>query len=117
MNTFAHALTRKLAGTAQNVLHALHICTAVILSCAAMKAFADKPAGPPKGELSKSGIPLKYVFVDNPQVGRDPFFPVSTRRLDALPRIVSTPATNAPPPSASFDLLRLKVISGTKGQP
>jgi hypothetical protein len=55
--------------------------------------------------------------VDNPQVGRDPFFPISTRRLDALPRIASTPASNAPPPSASLDLLRLKGISGTKSQP
>jgi len=117
MNTLANASAQKLARAAQRFLRALYICTAIIFGGAAADAFADKTATPSKSESSKPAAPLKSVFVDSPQVGRDPFFPVSTRRLDALPRIVSTPATNAPPPSASFDLLRLKGISGTKGQP
>jgi hypothetical protein len=57
----------------------------------------------------------KAVFVDNPQVGKDPFFPESKRRLESLPRIASV--TNVVAPSNHLlEQVFLKGISGTKEQ-
>lgn len=58
----------------------------------------------------------KSVFVDDVQNGKDPFYPNSTRRQEALPRVAAT-TNSAPVPSMLFDQLFLKGISGTKGEP
>jgi hypothetical protein len=55
----------------------------------------------------------KSVFTDDPQLGKDPFFPNSTRRMVVVSRVV---LTNAPSNASSFSLLTLKGISGIKGQ-
>jgi len=58
----------------------------------------------------------KSVFTDDPQSGKDPFFPTSTRRVFTS-RVVPT---NAGPVTATFDpikLLTLKGISGTTALP
>ncbi len=55
----------------------------------------------------------KSLFTDDAQLGKDPFFPNSTRRVAQSSRVVPT---NAPPTVSSFNLLTLKGISGTKGQ-
>lgn len=74
---------------------------------------SGQPATPPKSEVL---IP-KSTFVNNPEIGKDPFFPSSTRRKDAMPRaVVTAPSTNSTPaPTLQVDL-KLKGIAGTKEQ-
>lgn len=58
----------------------------------------------------------KAVFVNDLNIGRDPFFPTSTRRKDSLPRIANVTTTNVVPvPAIPLDL-KLKGIAGTKEQ-
>lgn len=75
--------------------------------------YASGLPAPAKSE----GVIPKSVFVNNPEVGKDPFFPYSTRRKDTMPRaVVAAPTTNAAPaPSIQVDL-KLKGIAGTKEQ-
>ena len=69
---------------------------------AAPKAASNVPATPkPVAEVV---IP-KSVFVDRPDFGRDPFFPKSTRRGQA---VVTTTTTQ---PVGNFDSIALKGIS------
>ncbi len=51
----------------------------------------------------------RAVFTDDPQSGKDPFFPTSTRRLRLT---AQNPGTNAPPAQAAQILL--KGISGSR---
>ena len=57
---------------------------------------------------------VKSVFVNEPQSGKDPFFPNSTRRLEGIEQ--APPTNSAPQPSDLFAKLALKGISGTPGQ-
>ena len=90
------------------------LALAVLLSLGLLAHASDKTtavAKPAAVEIPKS------VFTDNPQVGKDPFFPASTRRAVVTSRVV---ATNAGPPTATFDpigLLKLRGISGTTALP
>jgi hypothetical protein len=60
-------------------------------------------------------IEVKSVFVDDPRVGKDPFFPNSTRRQESLP--VPNAVTNiAQQSNLLLQQLALKGISGAKGQ-
>jgi hypothetical protein len=52
--------------------------------------------------------------VDNPQNGKDPFYPHSTRRRQVIARIAPT---NTPPPVLFTELVALKGISGSRAQP
>ena len=66
---------------------------------------APRPAAP---------VVVRSVFLDDPHIGKDPFFPNSTRRAQ-VEQITSV--TNvAPAPSKLFNQLALKGISGLKGQ-
>lgn len=93
------------------------ILKSVVLAClVGASAFAhasDKKAAPAKPVAM---VVPKSVFSDDPQSGKDPFFPASTRRLASLPRVA--PSTNAAPAAPSlFTFLTLKGISGTKDKP
>ena len=82
-----------------------------LMASAAIACASGQP-GPAKSEAVIS----KSVFVNNPEVGKDPFFPYSTRRKDAMPRaVVTAPSSNAPAPVIHVDL-KLKGIAGTKEQ-
>lgn len=60
-------------------------------------------------------IEVKSLFVDDPRTGKDPFFPTSTRRLEAMtPQ--NTGTNIAQQPNAVLQHLALKGISGMKGQ-
>ena len=73
-------------------------------------ASAGRAKAPTKAAASDPEPP-KSVFNNpaNPQQGKDPFFPQSTRRLPAPPQVVSHGATNQPVVVAD---LELKGISG-----
>jgi hypothetical protein len=90
-------------------------CAALILLCgngALAQAGSPTNAAP---RVPAAPALVRSVFVDDPLVGKDPFFPNSTRRQAAAPQISLT--TNAvPQSSALFDKLALKGISGVKGQ-
>jgi hypothetical protein len=62
-----------------------------------------------------SPVVPKSVFVDNVNIGKDPFFPNSTRRTESIPRVAVT--NEVAPVNLLFDQLVLKGISGIKGQP
>ena len=80
---------------------------ALALSCGAFVHAGDKPA------VTEVVVP-KAAFVDDPLVGKDPFFPESTRRRDSAPRIA---VTNVVAPSNQLlEQIFLKGISGTKEQ-
>lgn len=57
---------------------------------------------------------VKSVFVNDPQSGKDPFYPNSTRRLEGVEQ--SSPTNSTPQPSDLLGKLALKGISGTPGQ-
>ncbi len=84
---------------------------AAFIWCAAARAAEPvaqhAPAAPAQILVPKS------LFDDGPQAGKDPFFPNSTRRLEAA---VPTTSTSAVAPSSFLSQLALKGISGTKGQ-
>ena len=89
-------------------------CSALLVAfvcCAAARAEQSINAAP------KIGAPalIKSVFVADAHVGKDPFFPNSTRRSEALEQTNPT-TNNVPQPSALFNQLALKGISGSKGQ-
>jgi hypothetical protein len=75
-------------------------------AAAAGRAKAAPSAAPAEPE------PAKSVFNNpaNPQQGKDPFFPQSTRRLPAPPQVVSAGTTNPIVVVADLDL---KGISGS----
>jgi hypothetical protein len=92
----------------------LHVAVVLV----ALMAFAKigYASGQPAPAKSESVIP-KSVFVNDPEVGKDPFFPYSTRRKDAMPRaVVTAPSTNATPALRIHVDLKLKGIAGTKEQ-
>jgi hypothetical protein len=59
----------------------------------------------------------KSLFVNDPETGKDPFFPLSVRRKETMAHVTAVTTNAAPPTSALFNLLKLKGISGTKNQP
>ena len=81
---------------------------AFALGCGAFAHAGDKSLPPTETVIPKS------VFVDDANHGKDPFFPNSTRRLEALPRIAVTNTVS--PVNVLWDQLFLKGISGTKEQ-
>lgn len=90
-------------------------CAALFLLCgngAFAQAGSSTNAAP---RVPAAPALVRSAFVDDPQVGKDPFFPNSSRRQQAAPQI-STATTAAPQPSTLFGLLSLKGISGVKGQ-
>ncbi len=58
---------------------------------------------------------IKSVFVSDAALGKDPFFPLSSRRQQMVEQATPT-STNAAPPSEIFNQLALKGISGGRGQ-
>jgi hypothetical protein len=87
------------------------------LFAASWLVHAGEPAADAATKQHVDAVIPKSVFVDDPTTGRDPFFPNSTRRLDALPKLVTGPTNNVPRTTMLLDQLRLKGISGTKTQP
>jgi len=87
-----------------------------LLNCAALAAaFACCTGALAGSTLAKPGTAAvpKSVFADDPAKGKDPFFPDSIRRKEALPPVTSP--TNAMPESATlFSHLQLKGISGSR---
>ncbi len=81
-----------------------------LLGCACARAEHST------NDLPKSGLPalIKSVFVADAPAGKDPFFPNSARRTQVLEQV--SPTNPTPQPSALFNLLTLKGISGAKGQ-
>ena len=86
----------------------LRLILVAVLGLVCATAYGDNAAGK-KDEPSRP----RSVFEDNPNTGKDPFFPKSTRRRQEIVRAV---ATNAPPTLPSAELA-LKGISGSKSQP
>ena len=68
------------------------------------------------GNTKTTVVAPKSIFDDNPESGKDPFFPHSVRRIHVPTRPVTstTPSSDS---SALFNLLQLKGISGTKAEP
>jgi hypothetical protein len=89
------------------------LAIAALVACGARLRGAEQAAAPAKTEMM---IP-KSVFVNDSDTGKDPFFPLSTRRKDAVPRAVAAATNAAPARAVAFDCLKLKGISGTKTQP
>jgi hypothetical protein len=96
---------------ALNLCHQVWKCVAV----SAVLVLATFARGSEHAVKSDLAVP-KSVFVDDVQNGKDPFYPNSTRRAEALPRVATT-TNSAPASSLLFDQLFLKGISGTKGEP
>ena len=107
MNTFSFPPSARSSALLGTALAALVWCGTVP---AAEPVAEHAPApGPAQSEV----LVPKSFFADGPQAGKDPFFPNSTRRLEAA---VTTNSTNAVAPSSFLSQLALKGISGTKGQ-
>jgi hypothetical protein len=87
-----------------------HLAVAALLGLCLLVRASDKSAAVAK---PAAVVIPKSIFTDDPQSGKDPFFPTSTRRVAVVPRAV---LTNAPATSSSFTLLVLKGISDIKGQ-
>jgi hypothetical protein len=97
MNTFA----------AQNLVK----CAALVALFLGLNARAeDKPAATAKAAC----MTPQSVFVNDPTIGVDPFFPTSKRRLDELPR--STMTNVVVQTSTIWDRLKLQGMSGPEGQ-
>jgi len=77
-----------------------------------LAGHAAQPALPQVDQISS----IQSTFVDDPQFGKDPFFPKSTRHV---PKVI-IPAVNAPPDMSAFTQLlnsvSLKGISGLPGK-
>ena len=76
--------------------------------------FGARAENKPADAKPESTAP-KSVFVNEADSGRDPFYPHSTRRLEALPRTTVTNAVAAS--SAVWNQIALKGICGTKDEP
>ena len=101
-----------------NALNRLWKClafVAIFVLCAA--AHAGGLNSGPKDSASPTAPAPKSVFDNNPESGKDPFFPHSVRRVHVPTRVVTSTTTPAPESSALFNLLQLKGISGTKAEP
>ena len=103
MNTFSF-LPSALLGTA---LAALVWCGTI----QAAESLAQKALAPTSAQAEV--LVPKSLFDDGPQAGKDPFFPHSTRRLEAA---LTTTSTNVVAPTSFLSQLALKGISGSKGQ-
>jgi hypothetical protein len=79
--------------------------TLIQLTAASLAAPTRTPAPTAPAAVAEVIIP-KSVFVDRPDFGRDPFFPKSVRRGQAIPT-TTTPVQ----PGANFDSIALKGIS------
>ena len=88
-----------------------------VLKAAAVLTLTLCPVAHASDKTAQTNAPPvpKSVFVDNPQAGKDPFFPNSSRRLQTLVRVA--PTNKTPQISGVLERLTLKGISGTKGQP
>jgi hypothetical protein len=80
---------------------------ALALGCGALVHAGDQPA------VTEIVFP-KATFIDDPQVGKDPFFPESRRRLESMPRLAVT--NSVAPSNHLLEQVFLKGISGTKEQ-
>jgi hypothetical protein len=90
-------------------------CAVGLLLCgsgALAHAAQETNAVAPVSHLNPPVV-VKSVFTDDPNAGKDPFYPRSARRQ---PTVEVASVTNTPPPSTLFSQLTLKGISGTKGQ-
>ena len=93
--------------------HQLVKCVAVLtalLGCALARAEHATNDAP---KISAPAL-IKSVFVADATTGKDPFFPGSTRRNEAVEQNSVTNTTSQP--STLFNNLTLKGISGSKGQ-
>ena len=93
--------------------HPLAKCAALLT---ALLVCAVARAEHPTNDAPKISAPalVKSFFLTDVTVGKDPFFPNSIRRVPAPDQ---NSVTNiAPQPSALFNKLALKGISGSKGQ-
>lgn len=96
----------KKAGTRQLIRASVRLtgCITVFLSLLSSISAAPLKTLPPGEEM----VLIKSMFIDNPQFGKDPFFPKSLRRG----AVVDNSHTN-PEPSFQASSLSLKGISGT----
>ena len=84
---------------------------ALAVLCLGLSARAeDKPATAAKAVC----VTPKSVFVNDPTIGVDPFFPASKRRLDALPKPMVTNVLVQI--NTVWERLKLKGMSGAEGQ-
>ena len=86
----------------------------LLLSPRSLRAAQSRETSPKADETAAPLVIPKAVFTDDPQTGRDPFFPDSRRRVRVLP----SSATNAVAQATSaLGQLALKGISRAKGRP
>ena len=92
-------------------------CAALVLLCghgALAQAGSDSNTVSSVSRMTPPVL-VRSVFVDDPRVGKDPFFPNSARRQAAVVEVASVNRV-APPSSELFNKLTLKGISGVRGQ-
>lgn len=96
---------------------ALGLALVATVACCTHGRAAEPAAAAAKAkvETKAEAVIPKSVFVNEPEVGKDPFFPSSTRRKDAIPRVVAVTTNAVPVRSTPMDL-KLKGIAGTKEQ-
>ena len=91
-----------------------------LLKCAvlvlALGGWTVVRAESPTNAVMKVSPPalIRSVFFADTGSGKDPFFPNSKRRLEVIEQTLTTNST--PQPSAIFNQIALKGISGAKGQ-
>jgi hypothetical protein len=117
---FMKASTRRRSQSAATRLCALALAAALVCGLTARAAdkpqVASTPTGAHRAPLQGTEVVIpKSVFVNDISVGRDPFFPNSTRRKDSMPRVAAVATNTTPTPVITVDL-RLKGIAGTKEQ-
>lgn len=109
MNPFSAVIFRRMPRAALSLAAALNLAGALPLLAAASPAPADKPAivvAPPP-------VIPKSEFVDDPQNGRDPFFPDSRRRMRGPAQAGVT--SLQPQGDGIFSQLVLKGLSTARG--
>jgi len=85
----------------------------LVIGCAAVAALVATTASAHAGANTNAVVRPRSVFADDPQRGKDPFFPESVRRM----QVVADIGTNAVARPVSTTQLQLKGISGSKSQP
>jgi hypothetical protein len=84
-------------------------CVVIILCVVLQSSAAPSNSLPPVDEVA----PVKSVFVDNAQFGKDPFFPKSGRRVVTIEPSTTNTVIDSSGPVTS---LTLKGISGVTGK-
>jgi hypothetical protein len=92
------------------------LCVSPVLIFVCYTALADDKT---KDSIAGGPVPSRprATFEDNPQRGKDPFFPDSKRRLQMIVPVAAASTNTALRPAPVATQLYLKGISGSKAQP